>query len=216
MAKSIGQIKSQMLKAEKNPRQKGILRKQLVGALEREVDRLDALLKAAAEAPKTISAVSGPYSVGTLSVDLGAQDPFQTDEWRFLERCCAEMDIELARGVTTNLAKKIYDKVGAKFMAYRTMKEIVAERGVGAEWVPFAVTGRDPNTGNKRKLKAVEPAPEPEKAPRAPDVTAGGMPVRSDRPSPDAILAAVTGGDPRAGMRAELEARPEPEPASTT
>lgn len=131
----------------------------------------------------------------------GYQD---SDEWQFIERCCARLDVDLTKGVTSNLAKKVYQQLWAKLVTWRMVREIVLEYGPGSEWPQYADTGRNPNTGKKdpkydpERIKAEQEArrAERQRLPAADGVTEGGMPFEAGRPRRDEIIAQVMGGAP--------------------
>ena len=162
----------------------------------------------------------GDYVVSTPS-------PTDTPEWRFIEKCCAELDVNLGKGITTDLAKRIYDRVVAKVMAWRMLLEIVTENEPGADFPPFSKLGRNTSTGKKqdqfasRGAAVQERAKEQEAKASAPKdpipvVTAGGMPMRG-RPSPQEVMANMGGPDVadhaaaiKNQVAAMVGARPEP------
>ncbi len=146
-----------------------------------------------------------PIDVAISSTFADMSDPMDTDEWRFVEKACAEVQIG-QRGSQTDIIKKCYNELWAKLTVWRAARDLVLRIGVGNPWPQFAALGVCGRTGQPLPAKP----PEPEAAPSAPTQTAGGMPVRSHAPSASDILATVTGGDPSAALREEIASRPEP------
>lgn len=148
---------------------------------------------------------AGNIEVSTSGFVAPVCDPYSTDEWKFIEKACAEFELS-DTGNQSRIVKRLYQAIDAKLKVWRLAREIVAQVGIGKEWPQFSALGRDENTGQKVAPKPVV-AP---KAPVAPTVTEAGMPVRSREPSKAEILAGVTGGDPRAAVREQLAARTQP------
>lgn len=134
--------------------------------------------------------------------------PHNSDEWRFIEKACAEIQIE-TEGTMSNAVKKIYNVLEAKVKMWRLARGIVEKVGVGGKWPQFSALNINPSTGEPL------PPPIPVLKPSMPgpvaDVTPSGMPVLAGRPGRDEIIATVTGGaDPRAMVAADLAQRAQP------
>jgi hypothetical protein len=136
------------------------------------------------------------------------EDPYASPEWAFLERACAEVELQ-HHGNQSDIVKKFYQELQAKVLVWRMAREIVQEVGIGNDWPQWGALGRNPSTGKKDPKFAPRPQPEPTPEPAMPPVTDAGMPIRSRQPSKRDIIAAVVGGDPRAGVMEDLSARPE-------
>jgi len=202
----------------------GSLRMELIESLESEVDRLSAPVTSSVGAQ---ASQSSNLWAATEPDDILGGDPFASDEWLFIEKACGELELDLTRGVTTDLAKKIYNQVCAKVEAWRTMRGIVEEIGIGADWPQWPELGRDPNTGKKVAPKVKAKPDSRESEPTGEGVTDGGMPIREAAPSADDIKNFVMGTDPtpapqatesiKANVLAEITSRPtpvrKPEPA---
>jgi hypothetical protein len=79
-------------------------------------------------------------------------DPFDTDEWRFIDRACSEIKIE-ADGSMGNAVKKVYNELDAKVKVWRIARQIVAQVGIGNKWPQWVTLGRNPSTGEKEAPK---------------------------------------------------------------
>jgi len=224
MARSLEVVTAELAEAEargdKGGKIKaGKLRKELIPLLGAE----NALLRTANSA-HTVTVPSG----AGLDADFGfgdvlSPDPLSTDEWAFIQKACGELELDLTKGVTTDLVKKIYNQIVAKVVAWRTMREIMGEIGPGGQWPQWSALNRSASTGEKLAPKPVE---EPEPAPQEPDptITEGGMPVREAAPSdqdikdlilgPSAAPAAApthpSGEAIVAGVLGDIANRPEP------
>ncbi len=146
------------------------------------------------EHPSVAGHFFAPFPADEMGT-LGDSDPFATDEWRFLEKCAMELEIDLTRGVSTDLAKKIYNQVVAKFMAWDTLREVLVEyqdrifkERTFPQWPEL---NRDPNTGRKLPPKKEEP-----EVVQIPDGVSEEVsrPVRAGQPSPEAVMAMMGGG----------------------
>ena len=194
----------------------GELRLELIGALEAEIAAVEAeneALRALTPAPgysgpgsqahddflaaATIPGARVPYNVGALpdgwDIDSHESNPYDTDEWRFIEKACAEVEIPKS-GSVTGLVKWGYSVLDAKVKIWRISREIVKQVGIGEKWPQYKDLGRSNETGEPLPPK---PAPAPVAAspePR-PTETEGGMPIRPGVPSAADIMATVAGGD---------------------
>ncbi len=194
---------------KKNPKKKGMLRGELIEALEAENEAL--------KAPSTMT-VSGVSPVTSLLGDslTGATDPFDTDEWRFIEKSIAEQKLDLRGGSTTGIVKHIFNLVDAKLKIWRLTRELVSEIGIGVEWPQFSALGRDDRTGKKKapKKQMVEVpkvvAPDPEPALVSPEaVAAAARGVQDTGTMAQDIAKALSGtlgGAPVEMTESELEA----------
>lgn len=152
-------------------------------------------------------------SPGVLAVDwtgrpVQGPSPFDSEEWRFLTKACAEVQLE-SRGNQTGVVKKFYNELWAKLTVWRLAREIVEQVGIGGTWPQWVTLGRNDSTGEKLPASRQKPAPAPA-APAATNQTAGGMPLRGRAPSREEILKSVAGGDPRAGVLAAVADRGAP------
>jgi len=127
------------------------------------------------------------------------EDVFDTDEWRFIERCCVEFSLEM-RGVNSSMTKKACDIISIKVKVWRLMRGLFKDLGPGAELPQYADLGLDPTFGRPIKPKQQDngkvEAPVEEEAPAMTDAQ---MPVRS-KPSREALLEQLGGKsrfDPR-------------------
>lgn len=180
-------------------------------ALRAELDAANGVASTQTSAESAVSADASP-----------APDPYQSDEWRFIEKACAEVRIE-ADGSMTNAAKKVYNVLDAKLKVWRIARAVVAQVGIGNKWPQFTDLGRDPNTGELLSEKAARTTanspPTPAPAAPAPRVTDAGMPIRSN--GNNAIAAAMAPAVEglkeafRASFRTTGDAQPAPaEPAA--
>ena len=173
---------------------KGRLRSALIDALEARVADLEASPVAVAE--------SVPASEPLTSAMIFGDAVEDTAEWRFVERTCAELNLNLTGGSAGDIVKKIYNQIKAKVTAWRMTREVVAEIGIGAEWPQFAALNRNPSTGAKLPAQ-----PEPAPVEADPAATEAGMPIveapasASKSPEEEAI---------RLQVAAMVGARPEP------
>jgi hypothetical protein len=133
------------------------------------------------------------------TVDSGLYD---TEEWRFIERCVAEIPIGL-QGMTSNFFKKMYGRVTLQVGLWRRMRDEYAKVGPNGEFLAFGDLGIDPTYGKPVQPKQEangkdEPEPEPEPE-GAPAVTDAQMPIRGV-PGREALLNQLGGKakfDPR-------------------
>lgn len=149
-----------------------------------------------------------PAETVTLGADVSVEVPpegvvYAGSEWAFVEKALAESPVP--EGI--HQLKKYYQGLQAKVRIWRLARSIVAKHGEGAAWPSWGTLGLNPDTGEPEAPRATPPSAPPAVAP----VTEAGMPVRSMRPSAAAILASVTGGDPRVGLKQEIAQRPEPQ-----
>jgi hypothetical protein len=148
-------------------------------------------------------------------VEVVPEKPAFASEAQFIDTALAGIAAQIEfSGSTSGLVKSIYNKLEAVIRVRRISLGIVARIGEGAEWPQFAALNLDPTWGRPVALKALPP--EPVAAAPAPNVTDGGMPMRSKGPSKEAILARVTGGDPRKGIKQDISSRAEPERQAVT
>jgi len=177
----------------------GELRLELIDALEAENEALRALTPAPdysgpGSLPGGTSAPLGQVVVPDgWDIDSQESNPYDTDEWRFIEKACAEVEIPKS-GSVTGLVKWGYSVLDAKVKIWRISREIVKQVGIGEKWPQYKDLGRSNETGEPLPPK---PAPAPVAAspePR-PTETEGGMPIRPGVPSAADIMATVAGGD---------------------
>lgn len=176
-----------------------------------KVHYVEALKTELAEAKAEIERLRGvpaPTTVSVAGTDAG-------DEWRFVEKVIADLDIDMSGGSMTGVMKKIYNLLDAKVKTWRMAREITAEIGVGNVWPQWSALNRSPHTGAR---EVAEPAPAPVPEAKIPSVTDGGMPVRQSKPSKEDILAALNGPKAqsaaeklKASVMAQVLSRPEPE-----
>lgn len=146
--------------------------------------------------PKQATAPAAP------PVAFGAVDvtpaPVDDAEWRFIEKCLAEVQIEFGSGHTARAASTIYEALDMRVRIWRVLRRLVSANGVGAEWPAWSTFNLDDSSGRPRKPKPVAPPPEP-----APVVFPGQslappvmppMMQQGARPPAAAVLAHVTGG----------------------
>jgi len=177
---------------------KGRLRSALIDALEARVADLEASPVAVAESVAD-AGDSGGWYIEYPGAGTNIED---TAEWRFVERTCAELNLNLTGGSAGDIVKKIYNQIKAKVTAWRMTREVVAEIGIGAEWPQFAALNRNPSTGAKLPAQ-----PEPAPVEADPAATEAGMPIveapasASKSPEEEAI---------RLQVAAMVGARPEP------
>ena len=213
---------------KKNPGKLGALRKELIDSLRAENAALLGRFESGRTEPITFGSpperapMKATYSRGASDSVL-APDPLSTDEWAFAEKACAELELDLTKGVTTDLVKKLYNQIDAKVKAWRIIRAVVKGVGTGVAWPQFNALGIGSSLGEALHGHSVlsddwepgytskpEPAAPAEAPPPAPTITEGGMPIREGAPNPADILSGVTGGDPRVGIMADVESRPEP------
>lgn len=171
---------------------------------------------AAVNATTTESNASGASSpqpaVSESAAGTANADPLKSDEWRFIEKVIAEMQIEFSKGSTTGAMKKIYNELDARIKMWRLSREIVAQIGPGNEWPQWAALGRNDSTGRREDRPA--PPPRPVVAPDpVPPTTEGGMPIRSAKPPDSEILAQFGGAAEMVAASIASRARPAPVPA---
>lgn len=146
--------------------------------------------------------------------DGAVRSVYDSDEWRFIEKAIAEIEIEARSGSQTGQFKAIYHQLDAKVKMWRRIRRLALEVGEGGEWPQFGTLGMDPRTGLPIEAKP-EPAPAPVEPPApenapGPPATEGGMPVHT-RPFKDQIKDFVMGGGgPADAILSDLETRPEP------
>lgn len=190
--------------------------------------------KALAKELKALEAISdadggqaeGVSEAITADFDMGADDPYDSDEWRFIAAACAEFVLPKG-GSTTGLVKTIFNEIDAKVKAWRLARKIIAKIGIGEPWPQFAVMNLNPGTGEPIPGKVSwftgevvpEKHPQPEPVPvrrEIPTETEAQMPVDPGMPampgfdSTDSLKAAVA-----ATIGAEIGASPEPAEATT-
>lgn len=207
---------------------KGELTKKLEAAYEAEISRLWDLLHAKGAEAVTIS--SSPQTTASylpsVGLDFGGTPDFESEEWKFIQRCVAELDVNFQSSIQT---KQVYHSLVAKVKNWRIAHRIVEQLGVGATWPLFTALGIKDNSGDPIHEHSVlsdvwipgwvPPSPEPEEpepelppigAPVAetpPLVTEGGMPLIPGLAPPDASdLAAAVAGD----VLAQITSRPTP------
>ena len=101
-------------------------------------------------------------------------DPYDSDEWSFIQQCLAELKIDLQGGISRSLAKKLYMLIRMKVKMWRMLRGVVARFGIGEEWPAWNTLGLDDSKGEPKKekppLRPLPPAPipTPEMAPAAP------------------------------------------------
>ena len=206
MARTIEEIKADLaaLEGEKGVGvKKGKLRTELIEAYD----------AAFGEQAATITA--GPLVSAFYSDDLMATDPLESEEWLFVERVCAELDVDMKKGTNVGLVKDVFNMVDAKVKAWRVMRDIVAKLGVGAKWPQFAATGLNSSTGEPVHEHSIlsddwkpgwtPPPPKPEVV-AAPAAAPKGIPIAADATTPESEAEAV-----KAQMGALIGARPERE-----
>jgi len=227
MARSLEVVTAELAEAEargdKGGKIKaGKLRKELIPLLGAE----NALLRTANSA-HTVTVPSG----AGLDADFGfgdvlSPDPLSTDEWAFIQKACGELELDLTKGVTTDLVKKIYNQIVAKVVAWRTMREIMGEIGPGGQWPQWSALNRSASTGEKLAPVAASFPVEPETDAQVPDptITEGGMPVHAAAPADQDIKDFIMGGSAApeeeakhpaseaiaAGVLGDIANRPEP------
>lgn len=186
----------------------GKLRGELIDALKQE----NADLRACAEMGP-VTAPDPDAGLEGFDQDLvDAEDPHKSDEWAFIEKSIAELQLNLTGGNMTDVAKKLYNQLRAKLRIWRIARDIVDQVGTGGDWPQWNMLNRNSSTGEVLPEKPAEPEPVAEPVAEAPveGVTPGGMPIHAAAPSQNDILATVTGGDPRAAVQAQIEERSRP------
>lgn len=182
--------------------------------LREELKAATATVSAEVDAPAGVVVSVTPEPVVTLgaecSVEVPATPAVDTAEVDFIEKAIANTEIDFSSGQLTGVVKKLYNILWAKLTLWRISRDIVKQIGPGGEWPQWAALGRNDSTGRKEEEKPATVVPARPVACPAPAVTEGGMPIRSARPTAADILASVTGGDPRSGLKQEIGSRPEP------
>lgn len=155
---------------------------------------------AAAPTPfaETVGAVSAFDADFEKQFAQPARSPYDSDEWRFIEKCAAEL-ASRTDGMSTGRVKKAYNDLELKVRLWRIAREIVLEVGVGAEWPQWTALQRDESTGKKVEKKPAVPAPAPAAAPAATAAT----PIV---PPGESILAAASGAPSTDGMARAIAA----------
>ncbi len=144
--------------------------------------------------PAPVAAPTSSASVATTAtesflVDLLPPSPYDSDEWRFIEKAIAETEIDFGHGSTTGVMKRLYHFLMAKVGLWRLTREIVAQVGPGNEWPQWATLGRNDSTGKKEEK--AKPAPVahaplmPAPAPSAPNRSDPGAAVGNSFGVPD-------------------------------
>lgn len=137
-------------------------------------------------------------------------------EEEFIDRTLTEIaaGLDFRGGSMGNVVEKLYERLDAVVKTRRIIVEVLDQIGPGERWPQFIALERNGSTGERKARISHTPFPGTQTpkapAPEVPPVTDGGMPIRQSHPTRDEILQAVTGGDPRAGILREVEARPEP------
>lgn len=179
---------------------------------------LKEVIPSAAVAGETIPepepmSVTLPDSVsGTCTVTI--LSPLDSDEWRFIEKCCAEVvDVE---GI--HQAKKVYNLLSAKLKTWRRAREIVLKFGIGARWPQWSELNLNPDTGEPVAPKPVSvpapvaPAPTDLHAPRTVEQAMAGAAGADDSKEFARAVAAEIAAS--IGSRTEPTRKPEPAGAS--
>ncbi len=225
-----GEVRADMEALEasgkKNPKKKGMLRTELIDALEAENEALK------------VGVEPGPISISVPSdwnAELVSGSPFETREWHFLEKALAELDTSIRSSVKTKL---LYNALKDRLTIWRIGVKIVQALGTDAKWPQFAVLGlapedgavvhehsilsedyipsyKPPVEGEMPKVAAPDPAavPAPAAMPmgasaQAAAAAARGVPTMEDMTAQiKRDLAGTLGGGPQQEMtKAELEA----------
>ena len=178
---------------------KGQLKVELIASLRAEIDALKC------------ATTSEPNSLAVDGLVMGAWEPMapsplDSDEWKFIEGSLADLSVDVRSGSTSGMMKNIYHQLMFKVKMWRIVRKLVMEFGADGEWPSFAALKVNASTGDPIVDK---PKPVPVESTAMPD-TPKQMPMRSKAPSAAEIMGSVTGGDPRIGMRADIESRPEP------
>jgi hypothetical protein len=148
-------------------------------------------------APSETATDRGP--LWTADFALSTASPLDSDEWRFIEKCAAEL-ASRTDGMSTGRVKKAYNDLELKVRLWRIAREIVQEVGIGAEWPQWTALDRDESTGKKRDKKtAAAPAPAPQPEVAAP-LPAAGVSVA------EVALAAASGAPSTADLARSIAA----------
>lgn len=140
-----------------------------IAELKADKERLEsevAMLRAA-----TAQTVTCPADVSPLPAQAVDAPSTSSDEWRFVERVIAEMEIPEGSG----RVKRIYNELDARLKVWRITRDIVLKLGPGARWPQYNELGRSEGTGEIVEKKAAPVAPPP--APvmqQAPGIPQGG------------------------------------------
>ena len=183
---------------------KGQLKVELIASLRAEIDalRCDKI----GTATITSDSDGDINYVAHWDVSPLQADPLNSDEWKFIEGSLADLSVDVRSGSTSGMMKNIYHQLMFKVKMWRIVRKLVMEFGADGEWPSFAALKVNASTGDPIVDK---PKPVPVESTAMPD-TPKQMPMRSKAPSAAEIMGSVTGGDPRIGMRADIESRPEP------
>lgn len=112
------------------------------------------------------------------------ESPFDTDEWRFVERCLASSEFTGSR----SKPKYVYQDIKAKVKTWRIIREkVVGMVGIGGDWPQWTAFGLDPDTGDPIKEKPAPKVVAPDPVP-PPATTQAGDPIEA-RPGSNEILA---------------------------
>lgn len=159
-------------------------------ALREELKALDA------PAPVAASPATGTVSTAVAGWTAPATEcsPLQSDEWRFIEKCLAETEIDFAAGNTTGACKKMFHAIKARVQIWRVLRDVTLKFGEGAKWPEWPSLNLNDATGEPKAEKPAAPVVIPPAGP-AMGVTEGGMPIRSRAPASelDALANAIRG-----------------------
>jgi len=189
MARSIAEVEADLSEVEgvKGKGFKvGTLRKELIEAQRAWIDAVKADTfgsvgqRQMVEAD-TIIGASVPYNTGTLA----APDPQNSEEWRFIEKVCAELALDLKSGSSAGIVKGVFNIVDAKVKAWRIARRIFEQIGAGGDWPQYTALGLKATTGAPEHEHSIlsddwvphwKPEPAEKKAP-APPVDGPPAPV---------------------------------------
>lgn len=117
-----------------------------------------------------------------------SSDPMKSDEWRFIEKCLAE--IEIANdGNQARLAKTIFQRVTTQVRMWRILRMIFSEVGPGGSLPTWASLGLRDGDGEPEAAKPIAPAPRaPQVVIPAPAASNGGLVV-----TPEVLAQMVAG-----------------------
>lgn len=165
--------------------------------------------------PSVVGGEAPPCETTTESSNPLPPVASDTDEWEFIERCIAEMNVPM-EAQRASMPKHIYNEIKAKVRVRRIVKSVVAQVGTGAPWPQWSTLGRDDSTGEIEEKKPTRPTlvrgPTPPPAAAAPvpaaAAPAAGTPVTMEAVA--ALVAAMTAkaSDPmeqfKRGVAAEI------------
>lgn len=158
-----------------NGKKIGDLRLELIASLESEVERLGSAHLAAPNA----AGMRAVYDEFERHPGAGADDGHAEAERRFMEKCAAELVVDVKKGSISGIVKDIFNLLDAKMMAYRISSRILRQIGPGKEWPQFTALGLSHETGEPLHDHSImsddwipgyrPPAKQPQEAPPAPE-----------------------------------------------